>query len=83
MENKMLKNYRKKVGWKKSLKIKKSLITKNSLFYWTIVDLQCWVSFKCTTQGFSFIYVCVCVLVYFSFTVSLRENSNKKIQKFK
>ena len=27
--------------------------------YWSVVDLQCCVSFRCTEKGFSFIYLCV------------------------
>ena len=42
------------------------------VFYWTIVDLQCCVTFRCKEKGFSYIYigvyiyvcVCVCVCVY-------------------
>ena len=31
---------------------------------WSIVDLQCCVSFRCTAQWFSFIYICVYVCIY-------------------
>ena len=34
------------------------------LFYWSIVDLQCCVSFKCTAKWFSYTYVYIHIYVY-------------------
>ena len=33
------------------------------LLYWSTIDLQCCVSFRCTAEWFSFICVCACVCV--------------------
>ena len=30
------------------------------LYFWRIVDLQCWVSFRCTVKGFSSTYIYCC-----------------------
>ena len=37
-----------------------------NLFYWSIVDLQCHVSFICTAKWFSYIYICIHFFVLFS-----------------
>ena len=29
------------------------------LHYWSIVDLQCWVSFRCTAKWGSYVYTCI------------------------
>ena len=33
------------------------------LYFWRIVDLQCWVSFRCTVKGFSCTYIYCCCSV--------------------
>ena len=46
-------------------------LTNFYLFIWSIVDLQCCVSFWCRAKWFSFVCVCVCVSVQFSSVQSL------------
>lgn len=62
MENKMLKIIE-KIGWKKSLKIKKALIMKTSLFYW--ITVYCNVGLVSSAQHRnSALYMSVCVYGY-------------------
>ena len=35
-----------------------------NFFYWSIVDLQCCVSFRYTAKWFIFLYICVCICMY-------------------
>ena len=37
------------------------------LFYWSVVDLQCCISFTCTAKWFSYTY---CILILFSYRLS-------------
>ena len=37
------------------------------IFYWSIVDLQHYISFRCTAQWFSFTYVYISILFQFLF----------------
>ena len=36
----------------------------NLFLNWSIVNLQCCISFGCTAEWFRYIYVCVCVYIY-------------------
>ena len=39
-------------------------VTRNSFLNWSIIDVQCHVSFRCIANWFSYAYVCVCIYIY-------------------
>ena len=41
------------------------LLCKKRIFYWSVVDLQCCVSFRCIAQWFSYTYI-ICIYISFS-----------------